>query len=214
MSLRAKIEIAVAIAILIAAVVGARTWLAEHDARLKAEASIAAAQKSADQAAAQTKQLVDADKTRDAQTATTIAKLSEAAASQKTPQQIVKWIPEQLGPLPAPIAASIPAPTPQVPVPDAVVDIPQSDLGPLRDEIASCQRNAVALSGAQGDLSSCQSQLKLAQQQTADADKERDAYKEDLKGGTFWHRVKSGAKMLAIGGAIGIATACGTGHCK
>jgi hypothetical protein len=202
-SVRARIEIAAAIAILFAGAIGARTWLGEHDARLKAEAAVTAAEKSFDQAAATMKQLQDADEARDAQTAQTIAKLAGAAAAQKTPQQISAWLPGQLGPLPAPVTSSIAPATPQNPAPPAVFTVPQADLPALRDNVAKCQADAVALPAAQQDVSSCHQQLQAAGAQLSAAEAERDAYKRELAGGTFWHRVKSGAIKVGIGAAIG-----------
>ena len=190
------------------------SWIAEHDARVKAEASVAASQKSIDSAAAEKKQLIDEQKARDAATSAAIAKLADAAAAQKTPQQIVKWLPMQLGPLPAPVKASIAPSTPQDPVPPAVFTVPQADLAALRDQVASCQKNAIALGNAQQDASSCEARAKLSAQQLADAQEQVKALELELKGGTFWHRLKSGAKKVAIGAAIGAAAVCASGHCK
>jgi flagellar biosynthesis chaperone FliJ len=214
MTLRAKLEIAAVLLALAGAGFGFRTWLQEHDDKLRAQASIAAAEKSSDQAAAQIKQLVDADKERDANNAAAMAKVAAAAAAQKTPQQIVKWIPEQIPGLPQPIQSAIPAATPENPNPAAEFTVPQADLDALRDQIATCQKDVLALPGAQQDLTSCQAQAKLAGQQLAAAEQERDAYKMELKGGTFWSRAKRGAKWFFIGAAIGVAAACGSGHCK
>jgi flagellar biosynthesis chaperone FliJ len=213
-SLRAKLEILAAIAILICAAIAVRTRWAEHDARVKAEASVAAAQKNIDQATTSIKQLQDQDKLRSAQTADAIAKLAAAAAAQKTPQQITRWLPSQAGSLPAPITSSIAPATAQNPTPAAVFDVPQADLPALRDQVAKCQANGQLLSNAQAGLSSCQSQLKLAGEQLSAAEKQRDDYKQALKGGTFWQRIKGGTEKVAIGVGIGVAVTCGSGHCK
>lgn len=214
LSLRAKLEIAAVLLALAGAGFGFRIWLQEHDDKLRAQASIAAAEKSADQAAAQIKQLQDADKERDAATTEALAKVSANAAAQKTPQQIVKWIPEQIPGLPQPIESVIPPATPQNPAPAALFTVPQADLDALRDQVSTCQKDALALSGAQQDLTSCQAQAKLAAQQLAASEQERDAYKMELKGGTFWTRTKRAGKWLAIGGAIAGGLLCGSGHCK
>jgi len=194
--------------------VAGESWLKEHDARVKAEASVAAAQKSIDSAAAEKKELLDQQKARDAQTSAAIAKLAAAASAQQTPQQIVKWLPMQLGPLPAPVKASIAPATPQDPAPPAVFTVPQADLAALRDQVASCQKNAVALPNAQQDASSCEARAKLSAQQLAAAQDQVQALELELKGGTFWHRLKSGAKKVGIGAAIGAAAVCASGHCK
>jgi|SRR5581483_1034879 len=214
MTTQHKIDIGIGIALLIAVIVIGRSWLDEHDNRLKAEASIAAAQKSFDQASAQLKQLQEADKQRDAQTAAAIAQISSAAAAQKTPQQITNWIPAQFSGAPQPIQASIAPASAQNPTPPAIFTVPQADLSFLRDQVATCQKNAVALSGAQQDLSSCQAQQKYLQEQVKDRDDQIAALNQELKGGTFWHRFKAGAEKLGIGAAIAAAGICASGHCK
>jgi hypothetical protein len=196
-------------------------WLAQHDERVKAEASVASLQTSITQLGADKQDLVDQQKQRDAQTADQIAKITAAAAAVKTPQQIVKYIPQQLarlGSLPAPVQATIAAATADNPSPPAELTIPQADLEPLKQVLSSCQTNAVALPSAQQDVSSCEARAKLSAQQLADAQKQVQALQLELKGGTFWHRVKAGTKKVAIGVAIGAAAGvvlqCKTGHYK
>lgn len=204
-SARAKAEIfAIVIAIAIGGY-GSRTWLAEHDARIRAESQVQAAQKSFDAAAAELKQSQQAQAAKDAETRTTIEKLAAAAAEQKTPQQIAKWIPTQLGSLPAPIKTTpAPASSPAAPV---VYEVPQVDLDFLKNDIAKCQQQAVALAGAQADVTSCQVQQKILNGQIGDLEKQRDGLQAELKGGTFWQRVKHDAKILGVGAAIGAAAA-------
>lgn len=214
MTARAKLELATAAIALLASAYGFRTWIAEHDARIRAEQQVAAAQKSFDQSAAQLKQIERQQATKDAAAQAAIAKLSAAAAAQKAPEQITKWIPLNLGSLPVPIHAELPAPTPQNPTPAATFAVPQVDLSFLRDQVATCQENAVALSDAQGGLTSCQAQQKLLSGQVQDLEKERNALQVELKGGTFWHRVKHDLKSFAIGAAIGAVAVCASGHCK
>jgi flagellar biosynthesis chaperone FliJ len=202
------------IGIVLCAIYFFHTWLSEHDARLKAEASVAIEQKSIDQAAVEVKQLQDAQKERDAQTAAAIEKITEAAAAQKTPQQITNWIPTQLGALPEPVKSSIAPATAASPTPPAIITIPQVDLAPVRDLIAQGQECAAKLPSELQDLSSCQAQAKLAQQQLAAAEEQRDAYKEELKGGTFWRRVKHDLKVTGISVGAAALAICASGHCK
>ena len=143
-----KIEIGVGIALLFAAVAVGHAWLEEHDARIRAEIQVAATQKSFDEKAAELKQVKAAQATKDSETQAAVAKLAQAAAAQKTPTQIVKWLPMNVGQLPAPIKSSIAAPTPQNPSPDAVFQVPAADLTFLRDQVAKCQENALALPNA------------------------------------------------------------------
>jgi hypothetical protein len=120
-------------------------------------------------------------------------------------------------PLPAPIVlhpageAGSPGQAPQIP---PYAAIPAADLPALKDFIVQAKTCAVELPEAQQELSSCQAQAKLAARKLADVEKERDAYKVALKGGTWWHRVKHDAKAIAIGGAIGVVAMCATGHCR
>lgn len=212
-SARARIEIAAAFVALLLGVYGFHTWLAEHDARIRAQEQISAAQKNFDQASAELKQREQQDAQRDASTQATIAKLAAAAAEQKTPQQITQWVPAQIPNLPVPIKATAPEQGSAAP---AVFEVPQVDLSYLKQDIATCQQNAAALAGAQADVASCAAQKKILQTQLVDVEKQRDALQMELKGGTFWRRVKHDLKAFAIGAAIGATAAalCGSGHCK
>jgi hypothetical protein len=213
-SIRLTIELVAGTLVLFCAIYFFRTWLTEHDARLKAEASVAAAQKSIDQASIQLRQLQDADQQRTAQTSAAIEKIKEAAAAQKTPQQITNWIPAQLRSLPAPINSSFAPATPQTPSPSATFVVPGADLDSLKDLISQGQQCAVKLPSVEAAVTSCQSQVKAVQEQLAEAEMQRDAYKLDLKGGTFWHRVGHDLKAAGIAASVGALAVCGSGHCK
>lgn len=208
---RAKIEIAAAFIALLLIVYGFHTWLAEHDARIGAQEQISAAQKSFDLASAELKQREQQDAQRDASTQAAIAKLAAAAAEQKTPQQITQWVPAQIPNLPAPIKATAPEKGTNAP---AVFEVPQVDLSYLKQDIATCQQNAAALAAAQADVASCAAQKKILQAELVDVEKQRDALQTELKGGTFWRRVKHDLKAFAIGAGIGAAALCASGHCK
>jgi cell division protein FtsL len=203
--MRAKLELAAAVAILIVLAIGFRTWLAEHDARIHAEAQVAADQKSFSDAGARIAELKASSDQIAAQASAAMDKISAAAASKKTPAQIVRWLPGQLPNLPAPIRSSIPTATAADPAPDATFEVPQADLVALRDTVAKCQADQVALPAAQTQLTDCQAQIKLVNAQLTAVSNERDQYKQELKGGTFWQRVRGGAKKVAIGIVIGAA---------
>lgn len=210
MTARGKAELAAAVLALALAFYGFRTWLAERDARIRAEAEVSAAQKSFDQASDELKKSEQAQAARDAQTQQTIAKLAAAAAEERTPQQITQWIPSQLQ-LPAPVKVTAPEKGSAAP---AVFEVPQVDLSYLRNDIATCQQNEIALAGAQDAVKSCRAQQVILTGQITDLEKQRDALQTELKGGTFWRRVKHDVK---IGAGVALATAaalCGTGHCK
>jgi hypothetical protein len=213
-TLHAKVYLAAGIAILLLSGWFFVIWLQAHDDKLKAQATVEAQQEAFDKAVDEIKSLREADTKRDALTAATIAQLTQAAAAQKTPEQIVRWIPQQAPGLPQPITVNIPPSTPSNPTPNAVASIPQADLPKLRDTIESCQLNAVRVTACAADLASRESQLKIAGEQLSVVEKERDAYQTALKGGTFFTRVKRAGKWIVFGGGLTIVAVCGTGHCK
>jgi hypothetical protein len=202
---RAKVEILCAILGLALFGVGVYSWLGEHDARIKADQTAKIAQATIDKDASLRKAEASADVERDKQTATSVAKIDAAAAAEKTPAQIVKWIPAQLH-TPAPIRMQIPAATPADPVPDAIVDVPQIDLAPIRDAIAKCQAQAVELGGCTKDVSSLKLQMTQAGEQLQKMTAERDQYKK-AAGRTKWQRAE---KVLEIVG--GVAAGAGVGY--
>jgi hypothetical protein len=215
MDTRAKVEVGLGILFLACTAFGFSQWLAEHDDKIQAQATVAAQKEVFDKAAEQIKSIQQADAERDKQTAATIAQLSAAASAQKTPQQIASWIPQQVPGLPQPITINVPPSTPANPTPNAVASIPQVDLPKLRDTIENCQANYVLLTSCRSDVASRDSQIKILKEQTIPSiEKERDGYKDALKGGTFFTRVKRAGKWLAIGGLAGAAALCGSGHCR
>lgn len=211
--LRTWIEIAAVILAIVLGVYAWHTWLAEHDARIRAEEQVKAAQANFTQASTQIVDLQKKAADVQAQASSQVAAIAKAAEAASTAPQIVKWLPSQV-PLPQPIALQTPPATAQNPSPPQIAAIPAADLPEMKDFIVQAKQCAVELPAAQAGLTSCQAQAKLAAQQLADVEKERDAYKLELKGGTFWHRVKHDAKVLGTGALLGLAAACATGHCK
>ena len=100
------------------------------------------------------------------------------------------------------------------PTPNAVISIPQADLPALRDRLSNCDLNANRLTTCEADAVTNTERLRLAGVALSAAENQRDAYRTELKGGTFWRRTKTAAKFVGIGIAIAIAGACGSGHCK
>ena len=131
MTLRAKLELAAAIVAAIAAVLGFRSWLLEHDLRMKTQAMVESQQKILDQSTDQAKQLSAARAKADEQTAAQIDAMNGRSEVQ-TASKIAQWLPKQIPGAPAPIEARLPASTPENPTPDAVVTVPQEDLPILR----------------------------------------------------------------------------------
>jgi hypothetical protein len=116
--------------------------------------------------------------------------------------------------LPQPITVSIPPATVENPHPAALATIPEVDLPALRDTVATCQQNAIAVSACVQDRASRDAQLKMADAQIEALKKQTGALETELRGGTFWRRTKRAAKWLGIGAAAGSAAVCASGHCK
>jgi hypothetical protein len=208
---RAKVEILCAILAIALFGVGVYSWLGEHDARLKADQSAKVAQVTIDKDANLRKAEAEADVERDKQTAATVAKIQTAAAAQKTPAQIVKWIPLQLH-APAPVQMRIPTATPADPVPDAIVDVPQVDLAPIRDIIAKCQAQAAELGGCTKDAASLKLQMTQAGEQLSKMTAERDEYKK-AAGRTKWQRAEHVLEIVGgVAAGAGVGYAAGRAH--
>ena len=210
---RAKLAIFAAMLLIISAAFG-RILLEEHDDKLRAQEHAAAAKKDFDKAADLMKQHQDADQARDEATAKQLEAMQKLAAQIQTPAQIAAWIPKQIPGTPQPITISVPPATTQNPTPDAIASIPQVDLPVLRDYVEKCREDSLKLSTCDQNLASQKEQLRLAGEQLSAVERERDAYKTAMKGGTFWSRTKRAGKWLFVGAVAGAAAVCGSGHCK
>jgi hypothetical protein len=83
--------------------------------------------------------------------------------------------------------------------PPAILRIPQNDLKPLYDAVEDCEACATKLTAAQADLKDETTKFNAASA-------ERDAAVRAVHG-TFWTRVRTAAKWLAIGAAAGAVLA-------
>jgi hypothetical protein len=204
---RAKLEILAVVAFLAGGVVLAHTLRTEQQARVLAESQVKTEQGKIKTYDAKIAALVSTDKIRDTQTAAQIKTIQATAAAAKTPKQIIRYLQsqEQLAGAPAPITVETPAATAEDPTPAAVATIPAIDLPFLRDQVARCNANALLLTSKESDLTSCQSQIKIAGEKLSAANKERDDWKTAAKGGTWAKRLKSGAAKVGIGIGIGVA---------
>jgi hypothetical protein len=210
-----QLKIAGAIAGIIVCVLLFRSFLAAHDLRVKTDAAVAQQQAIATANAAAEKKLADTIDARDKAAQSQIDNLNAAIAKIKTPQAIVQYVAKDLAPTAQlPITAVIPAATAANPLPDAIITVPQADLPILRDRLASCDTNAIALATCQKDSTDKAQQLKDAGAALSAMTNERDSYKTELAGGTKWTRIKKATKFLAVGAAVGVAAVCGSGHCK
>lgn len=177
-----------------------RTWLSEHDARVRTEAQLAESAKRLDDAAARQKQ-------RDAQVADALDQLTALKKRTQTPQQVVKALPQVL-PLPQPIeivpetgtAPAAPGELPEQPV----AQMPVENLKPLFDFATDCQSCKIERDTLKANFMDEQKKEQVLTEQ-------RDAALKLAKGGGFWRRAARAAKWFAIGAAVG-ATAAAVAH--
>jgi hypothetical protein len=187
-------------------------WMGSHNAWIQAQAKIQA-QAQVIGADRQQRQQIEAEQqARDAQTLRQIAAMQAEVAQVKTAAQIAAWLPKQL-PTPSPVKIEVPQGTAKNPAPAAVATIPQTDLPALRDYVESCKVCSVKLHTAQQDIADKEQQLRLAGEQLAAAEKQRDAALRAAHG-TFWGRLWTRTKWFVIGAGAGAALLCGSGHCQ
>jgi hypothetical protein len=214
MDSRAKVELACGVLFLASALFGFRILLEEHDDKIKAQADITAAQKAFDQLALDRKSHEAADQARDEATAKQIDAMQKLASQIQTPAQIAKWLPQQVPGIPQPITITIPPATAHNPQPDAIASIPQVDLPIVKGAVEKCREVSLKLSTCQQDLASRDAQIKLANDQINQIKNENGDLQAELKGGTFFARVKRAGKWIVIGAIAGGAAVCGSGHCR
>lgn len=212
---RTKWEIAGAVAAVLILVWCGYYWLQEHDARMKADATVAANEQKTKEIDARDAVLKSDQAKRDADSAAREAALVEAVKDLKTPAQITPFVQKELAPAaPQPITINIPKSTPDNPTPNAIVSIPQADLPSVRDRLNKCDIDANAITTCREDSDTKNKQLANAALKLNAANNERDAYKLELAGGTFWRRTKTALKFVGIGAAAAGVAICGSGHCK
>jgi hypothetical protein len=212
---RSHLEIGGGVLALLLAVLGVRTWLEEHDARIHAEETVSANQKIVVASDAKEKQLQAEIVSRDQAAAAREAAMLDAVKNLKTPAQIVPFIQKEMVPLaPVPITINIPKATPDNPTPNATIVIPQTDLPAFRDRLSKCDIDALEVTTCHGDIVSKNDQLRVAGERLRAMQAERDAYSTELKGGVFWRRTKTALKYIGIGGGLVAGALCGSGHCK
>jgi hypothetical protein len=212
---RLHLEIAGGILAVILAIIGARSWIGEHDARLKAEVTVSADQKISDAAISSSKAQDVAMAARDKAAADREQAMVDAIKNLKTTPQILPYVQSNLAPgSSTPIIVQVPAATKDNPTPPATITIAQADLPVLRDRLNKCDTDALAVSTCTKDLATKNAQLHDAGVSLSAVEGERDAYKQELAGGTKWQRTKKALKFIGIGAAIGGAAICGSGHCK
>jgi hypothetical protein len=150
----------------------------------------------------------DRERQHDAQLAAALASIQAQKRSVRTPQQAAKDLPSILPTLPFPISIHVPDLSPLEPpevAPPATISVPQTDLKPLYDDLQDCRVSALESDTLKKDL---------ADEKTRSAAllHERDAAVAAAHGGTFWLRIKRGAKWFVIGAAAGAAVAAIAHH--
>jgi hypothetical protein len=163
----------------------------EHDARVKAEATVAATQKTFDEAQQDAKTVQQ-------NLAARLASLEQQKQIPATAPQIVVDASKLFPNLPAPLQVVTPPPTQQtvngktVETPSApVVQVPAVDFQALQAGAIACQED-------QARLTACTLTSADTQKELTDTATERDAYKVALKGGTFWQRMKHDGKVIGF----------------
>jgi hypothetical protein len=168
------------IVIIVAMVVGFRSWRAEHDARLAAEKSIAVSQQ-------QVKSLQDQITQRDAASAKQVQIITKVVHDTKTPEGAAKALPEVVSSLPAQV------------IPQSSGDwlVPKADVLPIFQQLADDKICREELTTANADLVSEKAIAAQLNGQIAILKKKP----------SFWHRVGSTMKKVGIGVGIGIGIA-------
>jgi chromosome segregation ATPase len=201
MTLHTKIYLAIAAACLLGGGLFVRTWLSEHDARIKAESDKAAQQVIINNAATDRAAHEKADAARDAQTLSIINGYRKTISMLKTPQQQIAWSQEQLKEALKGITVTLDSKG------QAVATIPAASVPQLPQVIEQCKECTANLATAQADLASRAQQMKDADTQIKALQKTNGDLETQLKGGTVWQRTKKAISVSLCGGIGGIAGA-------
>lgn len=169
------------VVIIVAMVVGFRSWRTEHDARLAAEKSIAVSQQVV-------KSLQDQITQRDAVSAKQVQTIVKVVHDVQTPQQAAQALPSVL---------SAPLPTAVVPQGSGDWLVPKADVLPLFAQLGDDKICRAELTTASADLVSEKAITTQLNGQIAILKKKP----------SFWHRVGSTMKKVGIGVGIGIGIA-------
>lgn len=180
----------------------------DHDARLKAEAQISAANKSETQLNAQIADLKSRMDVRDKADQAQQEQTSKLITATQTASQALAAMPKVIE-LPAVAqqitakqadavnAAALPN-APKVSAGDAIV--PQGDLKPVFDQLAQCGADEKSLATCKQDDAALQAANALEKQQTADEHTKFEADEARLKGGTWRQRALQALKCTAQAG--------------
>ena len=213
MTLRLKIELAIAFVLLGGMGVGAKIWLDEHDSRLRAEMTVQAQKEVQQQYAGQIADLQKKIADRDSAYEEQIKSVESRFQSSTTPQQVSALVSQLMG-LKQPIQVVTPAATPTNPNPSPVAGVSAIDFPQAKAYIQDCETCKLNLAKATADAADREAQAALAQKQIDSLKKENASLQTAVKGGSFFQRLGKATKYLILGGAAALVATCGTGHCK
>lgn len=193
-------HIVILVAALVAVALLAEAWRSARRDSAQLKSTIASQNTAIQQAEAREKQ-------RDTQLSSALDAIAAQERAVQTPQQAAQAIPQVLPDLPLPVSVQIPSLSTAKPndTPPAMISVPQSDLKPLYDELQDCRASADQVDTAKKDLTDEQARSTALTQ-------ERDAAIAAAKGGSFWVRLRRGAKWFLIGAAAGAAAAAIARH--
>jgi len=194
--MKPKLDILIFAAALVAVAFLADTWRSARRDSQQLAATLAAQNSTIQQAA-------DHEKQRDSQLATVLSTIQAQKRSVQTPQQASDQLLSVLPSLPLPVSINAPdlsAPLPPGESPSTTLSVPQPDLVPLYDDLQNCRASTAETDALQKDLSDEKTRSAALQH-------ERDAAVAAAHGGTFFVRLKRGAKWFAIGLAAGAVAA-------
>lgn len=213
MTLHTKIYLAIAAVCLLGGGVGAKEFLAEHDARIRAESTVEAQKTLQQQYRQQVSDLAKQMAERDAAYQSSLKQLDARFQRATTPDQLAQLL-NTLGALPEQIRAVQSTPTAQNPNPAPHLEIPSLDLPQAKAYIQDCETCKLNLAKATADAADRDTQAHLAQLQIDSLKKENTSLQVALKGGTWFSRVKKAGKYIFWGAVGGAAAICISGHCR
>ena len=208
-----KALIGVVIVLLTGGVLGLRTWLSEHDQRVRAEEQSKAQAAVQGQAQSAIAALQKEMAARDAQYQSALKTLDTKFSRAATPDQLAQLVSQLMG-LKQPIQVVTPAPSGSSVHPEPEARVPGSDFPQAKAYFEECEQCKADRAKLQADAADRQSQMDLAQKQIEALKADRDNWEKVAKGGSWMQRVAKGAKWLVLGAAGGAVALCVTGHCR
>ncbi|GAC1632841.1 MAG: hypothetical protein NVS9B14_06580 [Candidatus Acidiferrum sp.] len=199
-----KVLLGVIAAGVVAGVLAFRSWLSEHDARLKAEesskAQVAVQAEVKSQIADLQKQMAERDAAYQSEVKALDTKFSQAA----TPRDLAQLVSQLMG-LKTPIQVVTPSASGGNAHPEPVAQVPVADAPQVKAYFSECETCKAERAKLQADAADRIQQAALAQKEIESLKTERDTWKTAAKGGTRWQRIGRAAKWIAIGVGIGAA---------